>query len=500
MHRVQHWNIGIVRLFNDVLYEEGLAAQTPGLTNGLRYHLIDICVDELAKVNRGAARPLTEATFLDCLEPFFGLAQRAEDKHVQKRVLDNVLTKFLQEYSFVCPLALADVDDAEAEEEEGSAKALIFDEVHVGTVSKYIFQIASDTNTDARFRKSLYEMHKAFVRQTREAGRDVDLDQYLGVGEGDAEPDTDATMVEKEDGPDAAGIAPPTQTLAESQESDDIASSVTKSEEKKKKRKKKKSKGEKESAKVVKKAVSEERESTMSTSNTKLSLKQKKKEDAKLTEKPATDEGDTTMEIPATKSSLKKKRKEDAKVAEKVPAADEEDSIMVTPKTKSSLKKKRKEDAKLAEKAAADEGDADMAKPKTKASSKKKRKKQDNEKEHESTNATAAAAERSAKKQTSPPAVNPRSMRSPERGVPANAEAMLTASAFKRVSFGSMNHCKSHKASMKAVKTLEKKRWDTQTRTPEKGILRPMGNKSTDKKARPPMGPASRKKRGRKQI
>lgn len=46
----RYWNMGIVRLFNDVLYEEALS-QTP---NGLRYHLINICVEELAKVNKDA--------------------------------------------------------------------------------------------------------------------------------------------------------------------------------------------------------------------------------------------------------------------------------------------------------------------------------------------------------------------------------------------------------------------------------------------------------------
>ncbi|KAL7479774.1 hypothetical protein ACHAW6_005503, partial [Cyclotella cf. meneghiniana] len=37
----RYWNMGIVRLFNDVLYEEALS-QTP---NGLRYHLIDVFVE-----------------------------------------------------------------------------------------------------------------------------------------------------------------------------------------------------------------------------------------------------------------------------------------------------------------------------------------------------------------------------------------------------------------------------------------------------------------------
>ena len=177
----RHWNIGIVSLFTDVFYTEGLSADTPGLTNGLRYHLIDICVDELAKVNRDADLPLTEATFLDCLEPFFGLGQKADDKNVQKRVLDKVLTKFLEEYSFVSPIALMDEDD-ELEEEYQEAKALVFNQVHVGTVSKFIFEMASHSQCDERYRKSLYDMHKTYERQIRAAGRDVDLD---GTGDYD---------------------------------------------------------------------------------------------------------------------------------------------------------------------------------------------------------------------------------------------------------------------------------------------------------------------------
>jgi hypothetical protein len=68
---LRHWNMGIIRLFNDALYEEVLS-QTP---NGLRFHLIDIALDELATVQAEAPMPLTEATFLDCMEPFFAMAQ-----------------------------------------------------------------------------------------------------------------------------------------------------------------------------------------------------------------------------------------------------------------------------------------------------------------------------------------------------------------------------------------------------------------------------------------
>src|SRR5210317_2105603 len=122
----RHWNLGIIRLFNDVIYEEALSHESEGLTNGLRFHLIDICIEELAYANANAEIPLTEATFLDCVEPFFALAQKAQDKNVHKRVMDKVLFRFLTEYSFVVDKS----DDAEDDEDE-SATALIFSQVHV---------------------------------------------------------------------------------------------------------------------------------------------------------------------------------------------------------------------------------------------------------------------------------------------------------------------------------------------------------------------------------
>ena len=69
----------------------------------MRFHILDICLEELAKVNaeEGTGLPLTEATFLDALEPFFALAQRVDDKIIQKRAMDKVIMKFLEEFSVV---------------------------------------------------------------------------------------------------------------------------------------------------------------------------------------------------------------------------------------------------------------------------------------------------------------------------------------------------------------------------------------------------------------
>ena len=190
---LREWNAGIVALFNDALVEEALR-WTP---NGIRYHLIDVALDELVTVaaavpsssagggGGGAtdadvaplaiSRPLTEATFLDLLEPYFALAQlggagpigsESSDDTVQSRAIEKVLLRFLERHSVVR-------DDAALAE---SAEAFgVLDQVHVGTVAQFIFDLASDAGTKDKYRKSLYDVHKAYVRRLKRAGHDVDL-------------------------------------------------------------------------------------------------------------------------------------------------------------------------------------------------------------------------------------------------------------------------------------------------------------------------------------
>jgi len=457
----RHWNIGIVRLFNDVLYEEGLCADTPGLTNGLRYHLIDICVSELAKVNQNAELPLTEATILDCLEPFFALAQKAVDKYVQRRVMDNVLLKFLNEYSFVS--SVATIDDGE--ETEDDAKSLIFSQVHVGTVSKFIFEIASDNNTDERFRKSLYEMHKTFVRQIRAAGRDVDLNHYSEDEEEEAELD-DGFPAKNTGDINESGLCEKVKvdgTEKKPNEKDDNATE-----------------NEKQDA-----TVRETHNAKMVHTPSAISANSKSEHADDIT-------SDVTTHEPTPEKRKKRKKKKNKE--DRAQAKDSDGAVAETPK------KARDEDT-----------NSNVTTPKAKVSSKKKRKIQDNEKkEFEPVSIIMNAKTpttpqlKKKKKQKSPPSVDPRSMHSPDQVVsPAssdNEDGDADASASKRVSFGNMNHCKSHKASMKAIKSLDKDRWDTKSRTPDKGILRPKGSKSSEKKKRPPLATSSRKNRGRKRA
>jgi hypothetical protein len=539
----RNWNIGIIRLFNDAIYNEGLSAETQGLTNGLRYHLIDICIDELAKVNRNAALPLTEATFLDCLEPFFGLAKMAEDKNVQRRVMQNVLLKFLNEYSFVSAAAASTEDgDVEGDDAETRKMSLIFNQVHVGTVSKFIFTIASDSDTDERYRKSLYEMHKTFTRQIRLAGRDVDIDVH------DSEDDVEETTNE---GNELYNVEEEVQDICQEEEPSEqkvtvVEGAAASHEEgnseptdvpsEKKKRRKKKKKAEKDASVKGDETATPE---TSATEETCLGViaPETKSSSKKKTKKQHCEE-DSGKEIltvvPQTKVNTDTRAKEYETAAPETPMATDEMCLDVaTIETKSSSKKKKKKQhsdndasdvvtgvpqTKMAAKKE-DLTPNNFSTPESK-SAKKKRKLQEDilstagkiPEDLVTTHVETPVVDSSKKKKKqkpSPPSVDPRSMHSPDQVINQNTSIEESGSSddndassapSKRVSFGKVNHCKSHKASMKAIKTLDKGRWDTTVRTPDKGILRPkIGIMSSVKKGqnkRSPLGqlPSSKKK------
>ncbi|GKY98573.1 hypothetical protein MPSEU_000814100 [Mayamaea pseudoterrestris] len=179
----RHWNLGIIRLFNDVIIDEVLS-QTP---NGMRLHFIDICVDELAAANASAPMPLTEPTFLDVLEPYFSIAQTGAggDDSLHQRAVEKVLIKFLKKYSFVA-------------EEQGD-DVPIFDQVHVETIAQFIFELASDGTTKDKYRKTLYDVHKQYMRRLKEVGRDVELNAVDDTDDIEAGSDeTDADLDEND--------------------------------------------------------------------------------------------------------------------------------------------------------------------------------------------------------------------------------------------------------------------------------------------------------------
>lgn len=386
----RHWNLGIIRLFNDTLFEEVLAPRdTYNVSNGMRYHLIDITLEELAKVNKESATlPLTEATLLDCLEPYFALAQNIDDPTVHKRIIENVLERFLMQYSVV--------SENMEKDEETEARQLVMDQVHVGNVAQFIFEVASDEKTNDRYRKSLYETHKQFSRLVKETGRDVDLNE---VGEDDVEEESQS-IESGEENIDKENVENDIQ-IKDRNVVKENTELTQKAEEKQKKASKKKKKSKK------KKHI-EEAESIVN-----------QQKDVAIEKEMKT--------LDSVETSNKNEKTENG-----------EEVITIT-------KKEQKKAARAAKKAA--EQDADpFSTPKA---SKKKKK----------------------KKERSPPSVNPHSMTDSDavHSDDGNSKSAPQSSGSRRVKFGKVNFSKSHKASMRDLKTIEE-RVDL-SRTPEKSIL-----------------------------
>lgn len=296
----RHWNLGIIRLFNDAIFEEVLN-QTP---NGLRYHLIDITLEELAKANAKAPMPLTEATFLDTLEPYFAMSQTgAGDETIQARVLERVVEKFLDEYSVVSENALKEDDSGQEDEDEEDN--LVFDQVHVGSVAQFIFELASDPETKDRYRKPLYDMHKKYARRLKAVGTDVELDEGANDLDGEEGYEDDVgdenemeTTEEK-----GCGCCP---------EKEEPAAACTKSKSKKKKKKSDDGKSPEDSTKITLNDSGKKKEKE---------AKKKKKRKAEKENTPTDDDlEEETLTISLSEQKLAKaggkKKKKESKKAE----------------------------------------------------------------------------------------------------------------------------------------------------------------------------------------
>eukprot|EP00529_Nitzschia_sp_RCC80_P010465 CAMPEP_0113505150 /NCGR_PEP_ID=MMETSP0014_2-20120614/35145_1 /TAXON_ID=2857 /ORGANISM="Nitzschia sp." /LENGTH=791 /DNA_ID=CAMNT_0000400407 /DNA_START=55 /DNA_END=2430 /DNA_ORIENTATION=- /assembly_acc=CAM_ASM_000159 len=223
------WHFGMIRMFNDVLFEEVLR-ETP---NGLRYHLVDVSLEELAKVAATAKEstgededgdeasmspPFTTDVFIDIMEPFLAMSQTgAKDDTVQRRVMERVFERFLEEYSIVSEIALQQKQqeeettkngqgsnkkkkkgDKKANDGKESESKPIFYHVSVTKISEFIFGLGSDAETNDRYRQSLYDMYKKYARRLKQVGDGVDVvdeadddeDYYIDDDDDDVRDDT----------------------------------------------------------------------------------------------------------------------------------------------------------------------------------------------------------------------------------------------------------------------------------------------------------------------
>jgi len=371
---VRSWTYGIVLMLNDALFQE-ILEHPP---NGLRYHLIDVCLEELAKVNAKARVPLTEATFLDVLEPFFGLCQTGKnDDTVHERIMEKLIDNFLENYCVVSDKALQEDDDADG----NNGTSLIFRNVHVKSIGDFLFTLGSDPLTKDKYRKVLYDMHKKYMRRLKKIGKDVDISEQDGSessGDGEEEDVDDVTLDNIDDSIRFLSSETRAEMRDESEDDDLIDGDEA----------------EEQAEKV--KAETEKKESK----------KKKKKRKSVESEPEAENNNKVTTDDSGDGKKKKKKKKRKSDPEETAP----EEEIVITLTEQQDAKKKGR-------------------------NAKKKRKEQEEEEEEREKEEDESASKGS-----------------------------------KRVSFGKKNRAKSHKASMKALRTSEPP--NTKETNPEKGILR----------------------------
>jgi hypothetical protein len=371
----RHWNRGIILLFNDTIRDEVLF----WVPNGLRCHLIDITVDELGKVNAKAPMPLTEATFLDCLDPYFALAQNSDDSMVHERVMEHIFGKFLEEYSFV-----SEVED----------DSLVFDQVHVGTIATFLFDLGSDVDTQERYRKPLYDMHKRYIKRTKQVGNDVVMGAESSCASLDVEEET-----AQDDEEDNHEIVKEPETTANNRK------------------------------RLAAKEDTKLRETPEITSHMETHDKadKKRKKSKREKESPPEPVGESPPVVEAEKDDTREPEKKKAKKkntrkstvgADKGDKEKEEEVITIS----------CSEQKKAAEAAT----EVDETEPSPKKDKKKKKKSKKNQTPEKTTKVVELTSEQ------------------------------------KRVKFGRVNYSKSHTASMKALKTMEK----PPLKPPGRGILR----------------------------
>lgn len=451
---LRHWNLGIIRLFNDTLFEQVLSL-TP---NGLRFHIIDITLEELSKANADAPMPLTEATFCDVLEPYFAMVQGMDDKVVQQRIVDNILHKFLVQYSVVGDT----VDDAENQ---------VFDQVHVGTIGDFIFHLGSDTTTRDDYRKILYTMHKEYQRRIKSTGRDLEIAHEHEDDCDDHNHDGDWKDHNHED--DSDDEAPQLLLLdANSDEEDQEPDEKEAKEEKvlqppepkttKKKRKRNREKEEEVMVEEPHVQVNDE-----PASRPKMKKKKKSKKDGR----------DSIDNVKPTKDS----KKDDLVVEEVVPKKDKtkDDRVHVGDA-------KPKKDLKKDDPVPVDDGDA---KPKKKSKKDKRGyvEKGDIVIEEEIVISVAdqKKAKKAAVKAQEDSAAYEKEASKPELKESKKSNKAKKEEERRRVSFGRINHSKSHKASMRDLKNASPKPLPI---TPDQSILRVKTPTSKDKSSKGKLG------------
>jgi len=486
----RHWNYGILRLLNDVLYEEVLTS----VPNGIRLHVCDLVLEELLRVDTDSGLKLTEATFVEVLEPFLVLCASEKDLTVRHRATEQILETFLTRYSLLNDAQLQKLKTKSKLSPQNTSQNHIFEQVHVGSFAETIFGLASDERTLDKYRKSLYDIHKKYIRRIKDVGFDVDISMQhedhhellLQPGEKDAHSHSNLEENYVQ-----------TKPQKSKQTNDTIKSAHDEQKHDKKHKKKKKDKHNKQAQSEANSTTpikpskinyhhnpTPENHDQPSQEEQQTKGKKKKRKQKRNQEKQINDDNklkQKTNPIDVLEPTTKEANKEDDKEHPKKTKHYENDNDTSKPTPVEELlpSKTVQNDGTATEKP----GNQDTSTPKKSKKKKKKKKAFDKvisishkEQQQEAEKAAASSSTHTPpkKEETSPPSSEDDDKK-------------------PRVKFGKFNHAKSYSASMRALRTLDPS--TTLSKTPDKSIIRPPKHSSTSKVVHNKSSGQKRKKR-----
>ncbi|KAM9317495.1 ribosomal RNA processing protein 1 homolog A [Gastrophryne carolinensis] len=161
------WETSAVEEFLALLVEEVLKSEAP---RGVQHHLMDIYLEELAKV--GSAELSAEMN-LKLIDPFCKIAAKTKDPILQQSVVNGIFQAILDQAPYAIEDLMKELGHTPGDDPaHGGAAEPVSDpdaddvgpvlQFDYQAVSERLFSLASRQNVPARNRKSLYRLVKRF--------------------------------------------------------------------------------------------------------------------------------------------------------------------------------------------------------------------------------------------------------------------------------------------------------------------------------------------------
>lgn len=161
----EDWEESVMGEFLSVLEDEVLKAEAP---RGVQQHLIDIYLDELAKVG---SSELSADLNLKLIDPFCTIAATAKDHTLRHSVVDGIFQTILEQSPFALEDLMKEVGHTPADDGDGSESGNPAEDCEdIGPVLQFdyqaladrLFHLASRKNVPPSNRKHLYQLVKRF--------------------------------------------------------------------------------------------------------------------------------------------------------------------------------------------------------------------------------------------------------------------------------------------------------------------------------------------------